>query len=62
MLSVEGSGLRLLPRPEQTDAAQSLSYFARISDPLRRRLAVGDGNVDCEEGVSGAMLEPASEC
>lgn len=44
------------------EAAYDLSYLLRSSATLVLLVAVGDGNVDLDDGVPGASLEPASEC
>jgi len=61
LLRREESGLWLLLRTEPVDAANCGSYLLRNSATLWLRVVVGDGNVDLDDGVSGASLEPATE-
>jgi hypothetical protein len=54
----EGSGLLLLLRIE---LAYCGSNLFRSSGTSWLRVAVGDGNVDLDDGVSGVWLEPTSD-
>ena len=61
MLLIDGSGLLLLLLTDIDVVAYETSSLFLKSDTLCILVVVGDGNVDRDDGVSGAALEPASD-